>query len=225
MKNPAQILLLVVLALDFMVVAGSRLSTLVRAAALQGMALALLPLALWAGGLPIDPVHVALLSAGALAVKGAAIPWLLARAVRASGVHREVDPTVSLHGSLAAGAALTGAGFWIAHRLELPDPGLPPLVLAASFSTLLLGFFVLVARRQAITQAIGYLLLENGVFLFGQLLTGALPSIVEMGILLDLLAGIFIMGITIQRISRAFDHIDTGRLTLLRDPPAPGPAR
>ncbi|TMQ63029.1 MAG: hypothetical protein E6K78_11010 [Candidatus Eisenbacteria bacterium] len=63
---------------------------------------------------------------------------------------------------------------------------------------------------------VGYLLLENGVFIFGQTLTRENPFVVELGMLLDLLVGVFVMGIAIHHISRAFDHIDTEQMTSLR---------
>ncbi len=79
------------------------------------------------------------------------------------------------------------------------------------------GFLVLIARRKAISQVIGYLLLENGIFIFGLLLAEAMPGMVEAGALLDLLVGIFVMGIVINHISREFSSLDTSRLTTLRE--------
>ena len=84
-------------------------------------------------------------------------------------------------------------------------------------TTALLGFLMLVARKYAVTQVVGYLMLDNGVFIFGQSLAGALPVVVEVGILLDLLVAVFVMGIAIHHISREFDHIDTRALASLRD--------
>ncbi len=86
-----------------------------------------------------------------------------------------------------------------------------------ALATLLLGFLILVSRRQAITQVVGYLMLENGVFIFGQSLIRDIPVAAELAILLDLLVGVFVMGIAIHHISREFDHVDTERLTALRD--------
>ena len=81
----------------------------------------------------------------------------------------------------------------------------------------MLGFLVLVSRRQAVTQVVGYLMLENGVFIFGQTLVEEIPFAVELGILLDLLVGVFVMGIAIYHISREFEHIDTELLSSLKD--------
>jgi hydrogenase-4 component E len=74
-----------------------------------------------------------------------------------------------------------------------------------------------VSRKKAVTQVVGYLMLENGIFIFGQTLVRQIPFAVELGILLDLLVGVFVMGIAIHHISRAFDHIDTELLSALKD--------
>jgi hydrogenase-4 component E len=211
------ILLLAVIALDLYMVATGRLHSLVRSSALQGVALALLPAVLWGPGSHGRVVHILLMSVGTFAIKVIVIPILLRRAIREANVRREVDPFISLHGSLLLGAALVGISFWLSSFLSLPRPAPSGLLLPAAFSTLLLGFLVLVTRRMAVTQVVGYLMLENGVFLFGQMLARDLPFAVELGILLDLLVGVFVMGIAIHQISREFDDIDTERLAVLKE--------
>ena len=79
------------------------------------------------------------------------------------------------------------------------------------------GFLILTSRKKAIYQVIGYLVLENGIFIFGMLLTEAMPFMVEAGVLLDLLVGIFVMGIVINHISREFCSLDTTRMRSLRE--------
>jgi hydrogenase-4 component E len=79
------------------------------------------------------------------------------------------------------------------------------------------GFLVLMARRKAISQVIGYLIMENGIFIFGLLLADAMPVLVEAGALLDLLVGVFVMGIVINHINREFSSLDTSRLSALRE--------
>jgi len=131
-------------------------------------------------------------------------------------VQHEVEPFVSLHVSVLIGTGLIAISFWLATVLVLPRLAPSAMVVPAGLSTLLLGFLILVSRRQAVTQVIGYLMLENGVFIFGQLLVREIPLAAELAILLDLLVGVFVMGIAIYHISREFDHIDTERLTTLR---------
>lgn len=217
MTGYADFLLLVVAFLDLYIVSTSRLASCVRASALQGVALALLTLALAGPGPSGQMVHVTLLSLGALVVKAVLIPFLLFRAIREAGVRREVEPSISLHLSILVAAALVGISFWLATVLVLPRPAPTTLLVPVAFSTLLVGFLVLVGRRQAVTQVVGYLMLENGIFIFGQTLVEEIPFAVELSILLDVLVGVFVMGIAINHISREFEHIDTELLSDLKD--------
>jgi len=91
------------------------------------------------------------------------------------------------------------------------------LVVPASLSTVLVGFILLTTRYKAITQAIGYLVLENGVFIFGLLLVEAMPLIVEMGVLLDLFVAVFVVCIIVNHINRAFSSLDTRLLAELKE--------
>ncbi|MDP2874900.1 MAG: hypothetical protein Q8O00_01875, partial [Holophaga sp.] len=91
------------------------------------------------------------------------------------------------------------------------------LFVPASLTTLFTGFLILTTRRRALTQVVGYLVLENGVYLFSLLLVKNMPLLVETGVLLDLVVGIFVMGIVINHIQQAFDSQDTQRLAHLRD--------
>jgi hydrogenase-4 component E len=91
------------------------------------------------------------------------------------------------------------------------------LLLPAAFSTLFIGFLILVSRNKAITQVVGYLILENGVFLCGLGLMRDLPFVVDLAILLDVLVGVFVMGIAIHHIAREFDDIDVGALESLKE--------
>ncbi len=217
MTGSADFLLLIVVALSLSIVATSRLTSCVRASALQGVALSLLPLALWGRALDRHVVPVALMSLGALAVKAVVIPLLLSRAIREANVRREAEPFISLHLSVLIAAALVGFSFWLGTVLVLPKRAPTPLLVPMAFATLLIGFLVLIVRRKAITQVVGYLMLENGIFIFGQILAEEIPFAVELSILLDLLVGVFVMGIAINHISREFEHIDTELLSTLKD--------
>lgn len=216
MSGLSELLLLVVVGLDLAVLASSRLTTCIRLSALQGVALAALPVTLSWEGSGMAPPHVLLLGLGLLSLKGIAIPAMLLRALREADVRHEVEPFVSLHVSILLATALVAMSFWLGAVLVLPRPAPSPAIVPSALSTLLIGFLVLVSRRQAVTQVVGYLMLENGVFIFGQALLREMPFAAELAILLDLLVGVFVMGIAIHHISREFDHIDTERLTSLR---------
>jgi hydrogenase-4 component E len=209
----ADFLFLAILLVDLFLIGTTRLGACIRASALQGLLLAALPPFFHHG--PPD-VHLAVLVAGALVFKAIAIPKLLLRALEAASVHREVEPMVSLHASLVAGAVLIGFSFWLGERLALPIPPPSELAVPTAFSTVLLGLLVLVSRTKAISQVIGYLMLENGIYVFGLGLSSAMPLVIEIGVLLDLWVGVFVMGIAIFHIDRTFDHIDTDRLVGLR---------
>jgi hydrogenase-4 component E len=87
----------------------------------------------------------------------------------------------------------------------------------ASLATVAVGAILITTRRKAISQVLGYLVLENGIFVFGLLLVEAMPFLVEAGVLLDLFVGIFVLSIIIHHINREFASLDTRRLSLLRD--------
>ena len=131
-------------------------------------------------------------------------------------MRREVEPMTSLHVSILGAAALVALAFWLAGRMALPFPVVSHLLVPAAIANVLLGFLLVVARRQAITQVVGYLVLENGVFVFGLGLAPQQPIVVELSVLLDLLVGVFVMGIAIHHISQTFDHMDTTALASLR---------
>ncbi len=195
---------------NLMLVGSSRIGVCIRFVALQGVLLGLLPLAL----------HHWLLATASIAIKGMAFPWLLFRAMREANVRREVEPYVGFSSSLLIGVAALGVSSWLATRLPPPEPGTSPLVLPVALFTMMTGLFLIVSRRQALTQVIGYVALENGVFACGLGLVRDAPVVVEMGILLDIFVAVFVMGITIFHISREFDQIDTAQLTALKDTPS-----
>ena len=216
MTGYADFLLLAVLALDLYVVYTSRLAACVRASALQGAVLALLPVVHYLETPSAHLAHVLIIAASALALKAILIPRLLMRALRDAGVRRDVEPFVSLHLSVLLAGVLVGLSFWLATVLALPVAGSTHLFVPTAFATFLIGFFVLVSRRKAITQVIGYLLIENGAYVFGQSLAAQMPFVVELGLLLDLLVGVFVMGIVILQINHEFDHIDVDQLNTLK---------
>lgn len=163
-------------------------------------------------------IREGLVSAAAIALKGLLIPRMLFRAMADLPIRREVEPIVGFRTSLLLGAAATGVGMALGERLPVLNPQvLSSLLIPTSFATILTGFIILTCRRKAITQVLGYLILENGVFIFGLLLLQAMPFLVEVGVLLDLFVAIFVMGIIINHISREFSSISTDRLVSLKE--------
>ncbi|MDE3127427.1 MAG: hydrogenase [Gemmatimonadota bacterium] len=212
MQTTAELLLLLVVLTDLAVLGSSRLRTCIRAVAAQGLLLGLLPVALASR----YTVHVVALSAGTVVVKAVVLPLFLLWAIREAAVRREVEPLVGYIASLLLGAAAVAAGFAIAARLPVPDVAEPVLVPVA-LATVMIGLIVLTTRRKALTQVVGYLMLENGIYLFGLTQTESVPFLLEVGVLLDIFAGVFIMGIVVFHINREFDSLDSSHLTELRD--------
>ncbi|RJP40526.1 MAG: hydrogenase [Phycisphaerales bacterium] len=209
--------LVLVILLNLGMLAVSRLATGVRLFALQSLLLALLPLAEGASETGTPGVHAILIAGGTLGLKVVLIPSVLLRIIRTGEIHREVEPFLGFAASVFAGALLVIGSFALAARLPLPTPPLSKLIVPVALSTLLLGLLTLVSRLKAITQVLGFLVLENGVFIMGLLLLKQTPLLVELGILLDLFVGVFLMAIVVYHIRREFDHMDTHLLDALKE--------
>lgn len=212
--SPAFDFLLVgVILLNFLALGTSRIRVCIHAAALQGVLLGLLPLFVHHG----VELRTGLVAAGTLAVKGLVIPTLLFKAMRDVKIRREVEPHLGFVASLFLGGVGTGLALLFGGSLPLAAPHQGSLAVPASLSTLLTGFLLLTTRRKAITQVVGYLVLENGVFVFGLLLLEAMPFLVEIGVLLDLFVAVFVMGIVLDQIRSEFSSLDTERLAELKE--------
>jgi hydrogenase-4 component E len=205
-------LLIVVLALNFVALGVSRIRAVINAVALQGILLGIFPLFVH----PEIGLRGILLIVGMVGLKGFVIPRFLIYAMREANIQHEVRPVVNYMSSLLLGAVGTGLAMVFSYTLPLAQQHKDLLLVPASLSTVWTGFLLLTARRKAITQVLGYLLLENGIFLFGLLLLEAVPFLVEIGVLLDLFTGVFVMGIIIHHINREFDSMSTEHLSELK---------
>jgi hydrogenase-4 component E len=200
--------------LNLAVLASARLPSMIRAAALQGIALGLLALLLAKGK---GHWMVAAVGLATVAVKGFIIPALLRHAMRAAHIDREVQPLIGFVPSMLLGAAATIGAVALAGVLPLLPEHTHSLLAPGAFATVVCGFLLLIGRAKAIAQVCGFLMLENGVYLFGLLLIGSTPLLVESGILLDITVAVFVIGIIVDRIQREFDSLDTRRLTTLHE--------
>jgi hydrogenase-4 component E len=212
MSGLSELLLLCVVLTNFWVLGTTRLSSTIRATALQGALLALLPIALH----PVSSLHIVGLAAGTFLVKAMLLPTFLSWAIREAAVRREIEPLIGFSTSLALGAAAVALSFGIAQRLPLPESA-TALLIPVALATVMVGLLVLTTRNKALSQVVGYLVLENGIYVFGLSQAERVPFLVELGVLLDIFVGIFIMGIVVFHINRAFDSLDSTRLTELKD--------
>jgi hydrogenase-4 component E len=212
MNEIPNLLIGVAMGLNLLALASGRLPSLIRVAAVQGVVLGLMPLLMERVDWLV--VLVAVLSA---ALKGVVIPGLLRRAMRAANIDRDLDPLIGFIPSLVLGAAGTIAAVALARVVPLLPEHRGLLLVPGSLASILTGFILLTCRSKAISQVCGYLILDNGIYLFGLLLIHAVPLMVEAGILLDLTVAVFVIGIIVDRIQRAFDTLDTRKLTALRE--------
>lgn len=206
-------LLVVVLLLNLFALGTSRIGAVIRTVAIQGFLLGLMPLLVNEN----PRLHVIMLAAATVFVKAFLIPSMLSRAMRDAAIKREVEPLIGLVPSMMLGALATGLSVALAARLPLLQAPAGSLTVPAALSTVLVGFILLTTRIKAISQVLGYLVLENGIFIFGTLLLEAMPYLVELGVLLDLLVMIFVVTIILNHINREFASLDTRQLSSLKE--------
>jgi hydrogenase-4 component E len=206
-------LLVVVLLLNLFLLGTSRLTAVINASAAQGVILGALTLCVHEG----FGTWMVVITIVTILVKGLLIPGMLLRAIRDAAIRREVEPFIGFLPCLLLGALGTGASLIFARTLPLAKEHVASLLVPAALATVWTGFLVLTTRRKAITQVVGYLVLENGIYIMGLTLLHAMPFMVEMGVLLDLFVGIFVMGIILNHIRREFSSLDTGHLSALKE--------
>lgn len=210
----SDIFLIGVVLSNFLLLGSSRLGVYLRVAAVQGVALGLFPIVthlgeggrfgLWAVGL------------GTIAAKGVLFPLLLGRALKAANIKREVEPRISFPASVLVGLGALGLAQWLGGRLPLPEPAFSPLAVPVGLFTFFVGLFLIISRRKALTQVLGYLVLENGIYVLGVALVSEVPVLVELGVLLDVFVAVFVMQIAIHHINAEFRSTDVDRLTALK---------
>jgi hydrogenase-4 component E len=132
-------------------------------------------------------------------------------------VTREIEPYVGYVASLVSGVLALGVSFWMCTRLPMPEDIASPWLAPVAFFSIFAGLFLIVSRKRAVNQVLGFLVLENGIYTFGVGVAARTPLLVEAGVLLDVFVAVFVMGITIFHINREFDHIDVDRLSTLKD--------
>jgi len=199
--------------LNLVALGSSRLPSLIQVAAVQGVVLGVMPLVME----PDFRWMAVLIAVATMAMKGLVIPALLRRAMRTANIDRDLNPLIGFVPSLLVGAAGMIAAVLLARQLPLLPEHQESLLAPGALASVFTGLLLLVGRSKAISQVCGYLILENGIYLFGLLLIHSTPLLVEGGILLDLTVAVFVIGIIVDRIQRAFDSLDTRKLTVLRE--------
>ncbi len=213
MVNIINTILVMILALNFFSLGSSRIQSIIHTVAIQGVLLGLLPL------LVHSDFNILLLLASltAILLKGFLIPHMMSRALRDVQIKKEIEPLIGILPSLILGAIGTTFALLFTSQVPLVEVHSAKLIFPSAISTILTGFIILTTRFKAITQVIGYLILENGIYIFGVLLLGAMPMVVEMGVLLDVFVAIFVSCIIISKINKSFSSIDTRMLSSLKE--------
>ncbi len=183
------------------------IAPLIRLTAFQGILLALLLLGM----------EHALLAGAVFGIKGALLPGLLERTRRRLAPTDEPRPRLHLGAAVFTGMLGLVFSLWLETRLPILPDLFPPLLLPTALTTLFCGLILVVGRATAISQVIGYLVAENGIFLLGAPLMAAGAIWFELALLLDIFVAVFVMGNAIGHIGETFDSIDTGRFRSLRD--------
>ncbi len=217
MNNPVEIILALFFLSCLMLAASSRMLHCIRLVSMQGILLGILPL-VFSGHFNFAHAGVAAINIG---IKAVALPLLLYMAMKKARINRELEPLVGYSVSVAIVTLIAGFSFYLGNKLPLPagSGSLSKLAVATAFTVLMTGLFIVTTRKKALTQVIGFLIFENGITLFGIGMMKEHTILIELGILLDVLVLVMIMGIAICQISRKFEHIDADKLNKLDDLP------
>lgn len=188
-----------------------RVRSAIRSLAAQGILLGLLPL-LTPGGLTARSLLLCLVT---LALKGIAIPAVLYRAVSRPGFARQGGSRLSTRITVLIAGGLILTSFFLSGRLDLS--GSERLGAAGGLGLVFLGLLMMTTRIQAVHQVMGFVVLENGIYLFGIASGAEFSPAIELGIFLDLFVAVFLMAILLRRITGTFSHMDVGNIHSLRD--------
>lgn len=162
-----------------------------------------------------DAAHLYITAAIALLFKGIAIPVALHRMIVRLGIHREIETVVGVGLTMLAGMALVGLSMVVMLRVTPGADALAREDLAFALAVILIGLLVMVTRRNAVGQVVGFMSLENGLVLAA---TGAkgMPLVVEISVAFSVLIAFIVIGIFLFRIRERFDTVDIGALDQFR---------
>lgn len=188
--------LLIVLS-NLYIVSSSRLTFQIKGVAAQGLLLSLLPPLLLVSA---NRTHTIILVVIGVVIKAVVMPQYLFKTIRDVKVEREVNPLIGYSFSMMYGIITTAFSFYVIQRIDSLPKTFSPFHLSAAIAMAFIGIYIIIARRNVVSQIIGYLVLENAGFTLGFSIAAAQPFFVEMGVLLDLLVGIIIMTMAVNHI-------------------------
>jgi hydrogenase-4 component E len=197
----------------YLMVGQKALFTTIRLYGLQSLLLAIV-----ATTMAISESRPELFVTAALTVvlKTVLIPWFLMRTVDRIGIHREIEPFLNVPVSLLICLGLTVVGYRVSTGFEEGAQQVTHHLIGVALSLLLIGLFLMVTRKKAITQILALLTVENAVFLVAVGVTTGMPLIVEFGIAFDVMLAVLVLAILVQRIVGRFESMDVSRLSNLK---------
>ena len=197
----------------YLMVGQKALFTTIRLYGLQSLLLAIV-----ATTMAISESRPELFVTAALTVvlKTILIPRFLMRTVDRIGIHREIEPFLNVPVSLLICLGLTVVGYRVSTGFEEGAQQVTHHLIGVALSLLLIGLFLMVTRKKAITQILALLTVENAVFLVAVGVTTGMPLIVELGIAFDVMLAVLVLGILVQRIVGRFESMDVSRLSNLK---------
>jgi hydrogenase-4 component E len=151
-----------------------------------------------------------------VALKAILIPWFLMRTVNQIGIRREIEPFLNTPVTLLICLGLTVVGYRVSSGFEEGAQNVGHHLIGVALSLMLIGLFLMVSRKKAITQILALLTVENAVFLVAVGVTSGMPLIVEFGIAFDVMLAVLVLGILVLRIVSRFDSMDVSRLSDLK---------
>jgi hydrogenase-4 component E len=197
----------------YLMVGQRALFTAIRLYALQSMLLGGVAVVM---GLANHRSHLFVGAALTIGLKGVLIPWFLMRVIDRIGINREIKPILNVPASLLICLGLTVVGYRVSTGLADGGEGAAHHVIGVSLSMLLMGLFLMVTRRKAVTQILALLTIENAVFLIALGATTGMPLIVELGISFDVIVAVLVLGVLVHRIADRFESMDVSRLSKLK---------
>jgi len=204
----------VLLLLSFAMLAQRRILSLIHLYTLQGVALVSANLIL---GFVTSDVHLYISAVLTLILKVGLIPWILYRLVQRLNVKTDIETLLNIPATLLIGIVLVIVAFNVATPISQLATSVARGTLGIALACVLLSFMMMITRSKAIPQVIGFLSMENGLFFAAAAATNGMPMIVELGIGLDVLVGILILGVFMFQIREQFDSLDIHHLEKLKD--------
>jgi hydrogenase-4 component E len=204
----------ILLLLSFAMLSQRRILSLIHLYTLQGLALVTANLVL---GFVTADTHLYVSAMLTLALKVGLIPWILYRLVQRLNVKTDVEPLINIPTTLLIGIVLVIVAFNVATPISQLASSVARGTLGIALACVLLSFMMMITRAKAIPQVIGFLSMENGLFFAATAATNGMPMIVELGVGLDVLVGILILGVFMFQIREQFDSLDIHHLEKLKD--------